>query len=270
MTDETTELSSATAAAPEKEATETSALQTDSTAIETTGGAPAPAPKKESFEKRIGELTWRFREEQRARERAEQLLQDFATKRTPPEAEVPQGKPTLEQFEYDQERYLDALADWKLSEREKAAEAKRKETEAKQTAEKRTQTFAERANAAAAKYEDYNSVAHDPTLPVSTAMAETILEAEEGPEILYYLGQHRDEAARIAQLNPASAAIALGKIAARLTAPPPPPEKQISTAPEPIKTVKPTSSAPKGLSDEMSVNDWVKLRNKQDPRFKRG
>lgn len=263
MTDETTAPEgAATAAAPEKEATETSAPQNS---VNATADTPeqAEAKKSKGVQKRIDELTAHWRNEQRRAERLEEMLAGLVAPKTAEAPAAPQGKPTLEQFEYDQERYLDALADWKLSEREKAAEAKRKEAEAKESAAKRTKTFAEREAAYAAEREDYITLARDPTLPVSEPMAQAILEAEEGPAILYYLGQHRDEAAQIAQMTPYAASVAMGKIAARLTAPPPKPEPEISAAPPPAPTVKPTAPAPKGLSDELSVKDWLRERNKQ-------
>lgn len=264
MTDETTAQVAAPAAAPESGTPETSAPQNT---VNATAPPETPeqteAKKSKGVQKRIDELTANWRNEQRRAERLEEMLSGLVAPKQPETPAAPTGKPTLEQFEFDQERYLDALADWKLSEREKAAEAKRKEAEAKESAAKRTQTFAEREAAFASDKDDYHTLARDPTLPVSEAMAEAILETDEGPALLYYLGQHRDEAAQIARMTPHAASIALGKIAARLTAPPPKPEPEISAAPPPAPIVKPTAPVPKGLSDDLSVKDWLRERNKQ-------
>lgn len=258
MTDETA--LAATDAAPNG-ATETSSTQA-------TGDASAPPAETKGpakgVQKRIDELTANWRNTERDRDHWRELaLQKAQEKPVVPSA--PQGKPTLEQFEFDQERYIDALAEWKLNEATKAAEAKRKEDESKTAAAKRRAAFDEKAAKYAADKADYHALISDPTLPVSQAMAEAILDAEDdGPALLYHLAQNRDEAARIFNLPERQAALALGRIVAKLSAPPPPVETpQIPAAPKPVPVVKPTAPVDRGLSDEMSVKEWLARRNKE-------
>jgi hypothetical protein len=269
MTDETTAPDGAATAAAPQGISETSAPQTDAaptTAIP--GDAPAtPEAKPKGVQKRIDELTGNWRNAERDRD----YWREQAIKGQQPPAPVVTGKPTLEQFEFDQEKFLEALADWKLNERDKAAETKRKETEAKEAAEKRTKTFVEREAKYAAGKDDYRSVAevgNDPSFICTPAMAEAILEAEEGPALLHYLDTHRDEAARIAQMSPTQTALALGRIIARPAAPEPV-APQIPTAPKPVPVVKASAPLEKGLSDELPVKEWLARRNK-DVAKKRG
>ena len=238
---------------------------------DTTGNAPATPDKPRGVQKRIDELTANWRTTERDRDHWRELALKNASPAPAPVA--PQGKPTLEQFEYDQERYNDALVDWKLSERDKAAEAKRKEQETKEAAEKRTKSFAERETKYAATNSEYRSVSaigNDPSFVCTPAMAEAILEAEDGPAILHHLDTHRDEASRIAQMSPTQAALALGRIVAQITAPAPViPEPQITAAPKPVPVVKATAPIEKGLTDELPVKEWLARRNKEAAK-KRG
>jgi hypothetical protein len=57
----------------------------------------------------------------------------------------------------------------------------------------------------------------DPALPITEAMADAVMELDQlGPYTMLYLAAHKDEAKRIAQLNPRAATIAIGRLAAQL------------------------------------------------------
>lgn len=263
MIDETT-ATAATDAVPQG-ATEVSSTQTSGDASAPPAETKGPA---KGVQKRIDELTANWRTTERDRDHWRELALQKAQAPVAPSA--PQGKPTLEQFEFDQERYIDALADWKLSEATKAAEAKRKEDEGKSAAAKRRAAFDERAAKYAADKADYQALISDPTLPVSQAMAEAILDADEdGPALLYHLAQNRDEAARIFNLPERQAALALGRIVAKLSAAPSVEAPQIPTAPKPVPVVKPSAPVERGLSDELPVKEWLARRNKEAAK-KRG
>lgn len=238
------------------------------TATQITGDAPATpeAPKgpPKGVQKRIDELTANWRTTERDRDHWRELA--LKNQQAPAAPVAPQGKPTLEQFEFDQEKYLEALAEWKLTEREKANEKAQKEKAEADKKAKRTQAFSERALKYAEGKENLRSlveISSDPSLPITEAMGEAILDSDDGPALLHYLDANRVEAARIAQLSPYQAALALGRIGAKLAAPPPEPEPQITAAPKPVPTVKPSAPTPKGLSDDLPVKEWLKLRNKQ-------
>jgi len=102
-------------------------------------------------------------------------------------------------------------------------------------AQAKVNLFRERAVALSDRYPDIQAkVLNDASLPISPAMAEVMMETEKGPEVAYYLAGHREEAARIAKMQPLAAARELGRIEATLSAPKP---KTETKAPKPVPTL---------------------------------
>lgn len=91
-----------------------------------------------------------------------------------------------------------------------------------------------------------------------------IVESEKGPETLYYLATHADEAARIAKLSPLRQVAELGKLEDRLTK-----VVKASNAPPPIK---PVGSGRAGNSDpsRMSDSEYKAWRKSQGARWAQG
>ena len=129
------------------------------------------------------------------------------------------------------------------------------------------QTWQQKEAEFAAKQADYRDVAYDPSVPITSAMAEAIAESDVGPQVAYYLGKNRDEAARIAGLSPLAAAREIGRIEARLAAkpvappvtkaPPPPPKIEASDATVTVRPDDPDSDR------AMSDAEWLRKREKQ-------
>lgn len=220
---------------------------TDATAA--SDGTDAPArPKNKGVGKRINELTKdkheAIRERDYWRQEAERLRtqRSSATEAQPTQAAPPSdGKPTLEAFDFDQSAYLEALADWKLAERDRAA-----------STVKRQQTFKEKELAFIAEHPDYLDVVRAPYVPITQDVAEVIYETDNPPAIAYYLAQHLDEAAEIAGMAPIPMARAIGKIEAALTRAQDAPAPQV---PSPPKTV---TSAPAVASNVAARSPVVK------------
>lgn len=161
---------------------------------------------------------------------------------------------TYEEFEAANRQYVVQLAKQELV----------KEFEEKQAAkseQEQAQAFQERITAAAAEDPRVAEIMRDPTLPVSTPMAEVIKASDVAPALLKYLDSHRADAQRIARMPTVLAARELGAIEATIkSTPPPPPPKRVSQAPAPVKTVEPTGAA---VVDEaaLPMDEWVKRRN---------
>jgi len=102
------------------------------------------------------------------------------------------------------------------------------------------ESYQEREEAARDKYTDFEQVAYNPKLSITTVMAETIQSSDIGPELAYYLGSNPKDADRIARLTPLSQAKEIGKIEAKLAADPP--VKKTTSAPAPITPVTARSS----------------------------
>ncbi len=107
-------------------------------------------------------------------------------------------------------------------------------------------------------------IMRDPTLRVSPVMALAIRDSAAGPRLIRHLGDHRDEAARIAALPPLAAVRELGKIEARLLASTEGGGARTggSRAPQPARVVGGTRGSMDADLDRMSIDDFVSRRNR--------
>lgn len=178
--------------------------------------------------------------------------------RNEPKQEEPQGKPTPSQYQ-DYESYIEALTDWKTDQKLSGLRAETEAQQRNREAADRAAQVQSKLNAVADKYEDFEEVALDPSVPITQAMAETIADSDMGGDLAYYLGSHRDEAARISRLSPVQQVREITKLEAKLSAP----QVTKSSAPKPITPIS-TSKAPlTGLSDDLPVDEWLKRRDSQ-------
>lgn len=229
-------------------AVETPASETDATAapetevIETPVETPPPAPKTFTQEELDAAIGKRLAREQRKWEREHQTVA------APPPPPV--DLPPAEQFE-SVEAYAEALAQKKLEQREQA----RQQSEI-------LESYHEREEEARGKYDDFDQVAYNPNLKITTVMAQTIQASDSGPDVAYYLGTNPKEADRISRLPPLVQAKEIGKIEAKLASDPP--VKKISSAPAPIAPVtarsvgSPTydTTDPRSVKT-MSTSEWI-------------
>lgn len=169
------------------------------------------------------------------------------------QSDVLKVEPQRDHFRDDQ-AYIDAqiehraavLASQRLAEREQAAEA-----------ERRSESFIEKAEKASERYADFQQVVGNPLLRINDAMAEYISESELGADVAYHLGKHPAQAAQIAALSPVKAARELARLESELASKP---KAQPSKAPEPITPVgtrgkASTSSLP---GDDDDINTWMR------------
>jgi plasmid stabilization system protein ParE len=255
-------------AAPVAVAEETPAPADTVETVETPKTEETPAAeegekKKGGWQRRIEKLEREKAElEKKVSEPAKPLAQDAGAAK--PETKTAEGrpeKPKLENFDsYDKwedakDEYLEKLADWKVDQREKQRSEQAKQAQAQQQQQAVLKTFNERLAAAKARITDFDDVVQgaiaDHDVQVSPAMSEAITESEHGPDVVYYLAKHPDEALRISKLSPLAAAREIGKIEAKVT-PEAEPEKtatKVSKAPAPVKPVGKTASTAKTLDD---------------------
>jgi hypothetical protein len=119
------------------------------------------------------------------------------------------------------------------------------------------------------KYDDFDSVAFSPDVPVTDAMAEIIRSSDVGPDLAYYLGKNREEAARISEMTVAQQGAALARLEAKLSSAPP--VKKTSSAPAPISPVN-TRGATAPVYDTtdnrstktMSASEWIERENQRE------
>lgn len=235
-------------------------------------------PKKaKGVQKRLDELTARI-----AEERAEKLrLMALLEQRTQPQPEAPAPeareeaapeRPQRDQFDdpaaYDEAMltYAEELSDWstrkavrEVREQEQRSAQERaleeQSLQAQQAYQARTEQFK-------AQHSDWDSVATRADVQVSIQMAAAIVDSEAGPAMQYYLGQHPEEAARIMALPHTRQLVEMGKLEAKLTAPPPQP-KPISSAPKPIAPITPSSETVAVDPENESMDSYAARRRKE-------
>jgi hypothetical protein len=156
----------------------------------------------------------------------------------------------------DPEAYAEALAERKATELLARREAEREQMAL-------LEAYHEREEAARDKYDDFEQVAYNNALPITTVMAQTIQASELGPDIAYFLGSNPKEAERISRLPQFLQAKEIGKIEAKM-ADSPAPVKKTTSAPPPIKpvTAKGTGAPVYDTTDPrsiaaMSASEWI-------------
>lgn len=248
---------------PEQAAQQPDTAPENQTDVDTTAQAKEDEDEHrvpKGVQKRIDRLT-----QEKYRLRAElDFLRSQQPQQAQPaqQAQQPSQAPKLEQYNSIEE-YLDALADHKASQKfdhlAKEREAKESQTRQQQEVAKLHESYTKQTEQARQAYGDFDDVVQDPDLPISQAMAEAIMRSTNGADVAYYLGKNPDQAARIASLDPFSAAVEIGRIAATVVRPQP---RKTSNAPPPIQPVG-ARATPVTDPDKMSTEDWLKWRNDQ-------
>jgi hypothetical protein len=179
------------------------------------------------------------------------------------EAPQPTAAPSLEQFESVDE-YADALATRKAEELLAKREAERQKMDM-------LEAYHDREEEARSKYEDFEQVAYNPKLPITSVMAETIQASDLGPDLAYYLGTNPREADRISRLSPFLQAKEIGKIEAKISSEPV--LKKTTSAPPPIAPISgrgtgaPTydTTDPRSVKS-MSTSEWIEAERQRQIR----
>ncbi len=202
--------------------------------------------KSDGFQKRINKVT---ADKYEAIRRAEELQAklDALQKAN----EKPLEAPTLEAHDYDEDAFNQANVQYQVQqELQRQAEAQ-KAAQAEIKAQQAQQAFNERI--ASLNKEDFADKANAiPQLP--PGIADALIEADNGPEIIYYLGSHLDKADSIASMSPAQALMEIGRLSTNLNKKP---EIKTSAAPEPIEPLKAGSAVTDDIGSDMSIEAWM-------------
>lgn len=227
--------------APAVEATESAAVETEDTSA---------TEHKSNVQKRIDQLTWRQRETERENQ---YLRQQIAQSQQQPE----QGEPQVDQFsDYDQ--YIAARAQYEAKRTFESLQAQEREAQQAQQAQVRANQYRLRADQFAATKPDYHEVVSNPYLHITDQMGEVIQSLEKGPELAYHLGNHPEEAERIARLSPVMQAAELGKLEARMTTQKP---ASITNAPSPVEPVAGGGDSSVKDPENMTMDEFIAWRN---------
>lgn len=214
------------------------------------------------------------------RQRTLKLLEELSARIPEPTVAEPAAEPRPSRQQFDTpDAYDSALEAWagREGERRATAENSRRAQEEKAATEQKARDDAANAQKAAAeaeitalqatwtekrakaveKFPDYETVAEADDLKISVPMAHSIMQADNGPDIAYYLGQNPDEAARIAGItNVGRQLFEMGKLAAKLTAPP----VRTTRAPRPLSPLNGNSAPADTSAREPSMDEWAAKR----------
>lgn len=230
--------------------------------------------KKPWFQRRIDEVTKARREAEARADRLERMVDRLTQQRgqPPPEplpAQLPaetiqptRPRPTREQFDFDEDKYVEAVADWKYEQREAQMAHKARQQEQQKTVQTFQQEFETRkANIrkeGAEKYPDFNEAID--SVPGEIFNEETAfiisMVTEAPPDVAYHLAKNPAEAERIAKLPPLVKAYELGKLQSSIS------NRQPRTpkAPPPINPVGGKEPA-RVKEDDLPIQEWLKRRN---------
>lgn len=227
---------------------------------------------KKSAQQRINEIT-------KARYEAEReaaYWKGIAEGRTSQTQSVPEStpgesvaKPNLSDYT-DYETYVEALTDWKTS--QKIAEAVKSQRAA--TAQERQQAEAmELARSWAGKQEtarkeiaDYDEVMGGADTVVAPYVTDAILTSDRGPEVAYHLAKNPALAEKLNRLNPLAAAREIGRIEAALEKSSPGTTR--AAPPAPARTTR-SSATTTNDPTKMSHEEYRAMRAKQGARWAR-
>ena len=210
-----------------------------------------PKPKRTGFQKRISGLTERLREAEAKLAAAE------AEKQAPPQ----RAAPDRDDFN-DYEQFLEARAEWvaeqKFSSLQSEAQARQAEVERHAQQSVVEAQWDEAQELAREKYEDFDDVVYG-EVTITEPMALSIKGMKDGAEIAYHLGKNPKDADRIGKLSPIDQVLEMGAIRERLKE-----RTQKQKPPTPIsrgRTSQSTGSS--ALRDDLPIDKWMELRNKQ-------
>lgn len=220
--------------------------------------------KPKGVQKRLDELTRNWRDAERreaSREKEAEYWRELALKgQTPAKAEAPSKLPRLEDFNYDEGQYTQALDTYLSDRAQKAAEQLFQSKTTEQQKQQRQQTFEASQAKFIAEHPDYtDKVLRNPALPITDTVADVLMDSDYGPQVAYFLADNPEVAMRLSRMNERQIAREVGRIEARLAMPAP---KTPSKAPPPPPKIEAVDSTVEKDPNQMSVEEWQRWRAK--------
>jgi signal recognition particle GTPase len=270
----------------------------DGGATETKGDGSAPSvpeadtpvpPKRDAVQERFDKLTrekydnarladqrgYELERERAERQRLEAEIAKLRNSETPQVA--PDKFPTLEQFGYDEGKFMAAVIARTQGMTEAAKAAARETAKEEIQAERNASRQQEAAKNWAKKQAEFikskpdyvEKVLEARTLPISREIQMELQESDLGPQIAYYLVENPEKAAAIMQLPLKEQLKEIGRIEARLESTKTPAKPAVSQAPPPAEKIESNESVVSvrvdtAESDGLSDREWTRRRNAQE------
>lgn len=195
--------------------------------------------------------------ERRALKAYRETLERLVPQQQQHERQEESGRPTQAQFA-NVDDYVEAMAEWKLGQREQAQQQHQQQQQVKSITEKTEGFYAE-----ALKDPSFDRDTFD-ELPLTKTIAEAIIESDAAPKLMVFMANNPEEVQRISGLSPARQAAEIGKLEARLATAPKP-----SNAPPPIKPIGTRGSATNSDLGKVSMEEYIEQRKKQGAGWSR-
>lgn len=226
---------------------------TDETPNEDDAQAEAQKPAGRR-EKRISQLTFEKYELERQKNAEIEALKKQLEEKQNATPVATEGKPTKAQFDYDDEAYFEALADWKAEQKVKAfAESQNKQQQTIQE-QQLIETWTQKRSGYASEHPEYTELATQRGAAVtSPALAAYITASDIGPKLHHELLENFGELQRIQALPEWQQGAELAKLETKLTQVKP---KQKSNAPEPVKPVSSSQSTSTSRTGVSLPTNW--------------
>lgn len=196
-------------------------------------GEEAPPPEEETRAPEwVRELRKNHRETVKKLQEAEKRLQALTVETKP--AELPK-KPTLEDFDFDADRYESALADWfdlKRRHEEEASKAKGAEEAAKADWQSRLESYGKAKGEL--KFKDFDEAEAEAAEALTVTQQGIIIQGSDNPAlVMYALGKNPDQRKKLSAISdPVKFSFAVAKLEAQLKVTnrkaAPPPEKIVN------------------------------------------
>lgn len=217
--------------------------------------------ESDNYQARVDELTGKYRGAQRDAEYWQERALNAEKQIPAPEPQITLDK-TLEDFGGDVQQYTKYVAD----EAVKATQQATDESAQRTTAEDNRREFMQRENDFAGQVENYDEVTRNPALQISEDMKAFIESDEKGPELLFFLGNHPDIAAKISMLPPMQVGAEMARLQVTELSKP---ETSNTQTPAPITPLRGTEHATaidvhSPDSDQLPMKEWAKRWKKKE------
>jgi len=213
-------------------------------------------------QERLNEVTRARREAERGleseRTRAAQLereLEQYRTQRQPEQTQRSDA-PTLEDYDFDLGKWSAAVAEHAESKARALVESEFSTREAQRNHQSVTENFASKSEQYAKDNPTYvaDLTALDEVIQFPKETLELVYGLENSPAVAHHIAKDFELADRISRMSPLNAALEIGRLEARLSAPK---AKPVSNAPSPTPTIGGGAINP--LKDESRMTDaeWL-------------
>lgn len=228
--------------------------------------------KTDAFQGRIDKLTQSFRDSERSADALREQNADLQKQLQ--EAPKPQEPTkTLADFDYNEDSYRQYLFDEATSRATAAAEDVARGFQAQAHETSVAEKFASREKAFKESVADYETTAYADDLKISQPMSVEIKESDLGPDMVYYLGKHPEEASRISKQTQREVVRSMAILESTIRTEKGKTSKTVSDAPPPAGKVRgksaaitPATTDPR--SDKMSDEAWFKAEDKRQAKLR--